>query len=90
MSEKPDRICRTCNETKPLEEFGKSRTCKLGRKHECKACLNALGRLYKAERYKRDVEYRQRNTRKAIEWAKANPQKRAVIAKRARICVSAQ
>lgn len=32
------RLCRKCGETKPLDEFKKSKSCHFGRCHMCKPC----------------------------------------------------
>jgi 5-methylcytosine-specific restriction endonuclease McrA len=32
------RTCKKCGETKPLDMFMKSRNCRHGRSHQCKAC----------------------------------------------------
>lgn len=33
-----ERTCKKCQTSKPLEKFPKSKTCKEGRKHVCRAC----------------------------------------------------
>lgn len=41
------KICRTCNKTKPLINFYKTKSNKDGFKNECKACTIERTRLYK-------------------------------------------
>lgn len=44
----PPRICRKCNEEKPLTEFNKNPDCALGRAWRCKRCEADHGRVWRA------------------------------------------
>ena len=43
------KTCPKCGETKPLDEFHKSKTGKYGRYNQCKICKNARIRKYRQE-----------------------------------------
>ncbi len=35
----PSKVCKKCHVLKPLEEFSKDKSCKFGRKAQCKCCV---------------------------------------------------
>jgi len=44
------RICKVCNITKSLAEFGKDKGCKLGHRHQCKTCRALKDAVYSKKR----------------------------------------
>lgn len=50
-----EKECSTCGQTKPLDEFGRSRNRRDGRDARCKECRARL----KRERYANDPQFRE-------------------------------
>ena len=73
--------CTSCLETKLLDQFGQQKRGLLGRRSKCKRCVNKYNHEYSVKRWAEDEGFRKKSIRKSIEWAKKNPEKRAVIAK---------
>lgn len=64
-----ERLCRTCDETKSLEEFKRHRSKPAGRDYICKPCSAHK----QAERLAVDPEYRDKQREATSRWQKANP-----------------
>lgn len=66
------KLCRTCGEQKPLEEFHRLAKSKDGRQPRCKACVGAYMR-----------EYHERNAEKIREkaraWRQDNPERKRQV-----------
>jgi hypothetical protein len=71
------RDCRKCGEVKPLEEFAKQKSCKLGRRPYCKSCERAKRSTpefkawlrewkKKPEQVEKRRQYSQSDTRKEV------------------------
>jgi|688.fasta_scaffold742397_2 hypothetical protein len=73
--------CRTCLETKDNSEFGKAKRGWLGTRNKCRVCVGEYNRIYSAARMKNDPKFAAKKIAYAVEWAKLNPAKRAVIAR---------
>jgi hypothetical protein len=72
----PDKLCRRCKRTKPLDGFSRNKRAKDGLQTYCKVCTNALT----MERYRRDpAPYAARNAayQKRVGRPYAQAQKRA-------------
>lgn len=77
------KICTKCGVEKPLEDFSKSKTSKLGRRPKCKECERPYHQEYnertKEYRKKRNKEYAIKNADKIkmrrMEYAKNNREK---------------
>ena len=82
-----ERTCKKCGETKPIEEFEKSKGCNYGYSHRCKKCCAKI----KREKENLDIEKRRQKGRRQYnnnrdhylmikkEWRKKNPNKVSFI-----------
>jgi hypothetical protein len=70
------RVCKKCGVEKPLEDFPKEKTCKEGRKHQCKVCTEArhkANRERNKERYQVYYDFHNKaNLSKKTQWNKDN------------------
>jgi hypothetical protein len=82
--EKTEKFCPTCEQTKPIGEFGKHSSAKDGYRYQCKSCNNA----YDQKLYNKDIEksrarsrkkarkpYSQKNYEYNKIWVENNPDK---------------
>jgi len=75
-----NKLCKTCNEEKPLSEFHKRKDTPDGRKYYCKACSSKLAAeqrkrrpdLESARQKKYYYENRKKQIKKAAKWTKDN------------------
>ena len=44
------KVCRSCGELKPLEDYHRTPVSRDGRQARCKACRNAEARIYRERR----------------------------------------
>lgn len=77
-----EKQCRTCFKTKDNSEFGKAKRGWLGTRNKCKACIGEYNRAYSAARLKNDPIFAAKKKEQAIAWMKANPERRAVTARK--------
>lgn len=63
-----EKVCRTCDESKPLTDYHRDKASSDGHRHECKACA-----------YERKTQWTKDNRDRAREykatWEKANPER---------------
>lgn len=64
------RHCNKCNTTKPLDEFHKCSSQKLGVQSQCKECRNSITRRIAAKRYRDDPVYKQRRNARMIDYSR--------------------
>lgn len=62
------KLCKKCGEEKPITEFSFDKRNKDGRQSRCKKCIN----LWRADRYKTDVSFREDIKSKASLWYQEN------------------
>ena len=77
-----NKKCTKCLENKDIEKFGAQKRGLHGKRSTCKECTNKYNKIYNEERWESDPSYRARKIGYSTEWAKNNPEKRAVIAKK--------
>lgn len=77
-----EKTCTGCGEAKRLDQFTLCKRGLFGRKSKCRACVKKYNTKYRRDRWVSDEEFRRHVCQKATDWAKANPAKRSVIAKR--------
>ena len=77
-----EKKCTSCLEIKPLDQFSQQERGLYGRRSRCKLCVCKYNHQYIKKRWSEDEEFRERTKKKATEWAKKNPEKRAAIAKK--------
>jgi len=80
MIARMDKTCKKCDQTKSIELFGKASGGR--RRTWCKDCLNEYAKSYHVKRCEIDPSYKERSNRRASAWAKRNPEKRALIARK--------
>jgi hypothetical protein len=65
-----EKLCRKCQEVKPLSEFFVERRMRDGRQNHCKACDTKKAMAWRAQPGKKDAERKRQR-----EWYHANPEK---------------
>lgn len=63
-----EKICTTCDETKPLEEYHRAKRGKHGRSAVCKDCTRKWSKAHRAK-----PETKEQKRRYAKKWYKKNP-----------------
>lgn len=85
-----NKKCTKCLEEKDLEAFGSQKRGLNGKRSVCKNCVTNYNKSYHKERWKSDPSYKEGASISSMEWAKNNPEKRAVIAKKRNLTARAK
>jgi len=76
------KTCTGCGVEKGLDGFGVQARGLHGRRSKCKDCVSAYNSTYTKNRFSSDPVFRAKTIAAAAAWSAANPEKRAVIAKK--------
>lgn len=76
------KTCTKCLIEKPINDFSPSKRGLLGKRSQCRCCINAIHNEWIAKKKKENPGWYQKRIESAVEWVKGNPEKRAKIAKR--------
>lgn len=77
-----EKQCTGCNLTLELSSFTSQKRGLFGRRSRCKACVSKKYKEYYSNRWANDRVFRFKKIQQSTEWARKNPEKRSVIAKR--------
>lgn len=75
--EHQQRVCKKCDETKPLDEYHREKHGRLGRAYACKACVCEIKRVAMAARRKADPDSHREAVRRQQQRDDWNERRRA-------------
>jgi len=72
QTETMTKTCKTCTETKPVDDFYVNRKAKDGRQSQCRPCAKAYGAKWRADNPEYNAQYRADNPDHKTKWYAAN------------------